>query len=392
MKASEIVSTNPIEVQKNELVSKLAGKLEKNAAKSAYVMDKKKCLGVFSLTNFLKSRSDISHLKVGHFVKNVAHLSSEDSPTKVAEQMLNSDSFLLPVYQEEEFVGVIDIFDLFSNMQRSKEFSWMKDVYATDLRRHKIAISGKVKISTALTIMINKRLREVLVIDDFFKVLGVLNHGDLLQKYYSFYLRPEHRQKPRTQTRAYEGNPAKISNLPVQNFIVRKEPIYIEKEDNLLNIANLMAKQQVLSVTIKNSLETISAKEVLRKIREYQPREKRLLQFVGLHKIKIDDHNNPLDKRLHTAAELYIRKISRHTNGTFNVVIHIKEHDREGKRSRYEVHTRLYLPTQPITAKTENWNLVTAVRKSFDEILEQMEKRFKKKEAKGKKRTKVEKL
>ncbi|MBI2581699.1 hypothetical protein HYV87_01035 [Candidatus Woesearchaeota archaeon] len=147
-------------------------------------------------------------------------------------------------------------------------------------------------------------------------------------------------------------------------------------------MVRLMTQQKVLSVMIKNSLETISAKEILRKIHEFEPTEKILVQFVGLHKIMRDDQENSIEKRLQAAAEHYIKKISRHFKGRFNVIVHIKEHDREGKRSRYEVHTRLHLPTTPIAAKTEDWNLVTAVRKSFDEVIEQIESKFKKKKKK----------
>ncbi|MBI2581698.1 CBS domain-containing protein [Candidatus Woesearchaeota archaeon] len=156
MRAKDILSKNVVEVQKNEQVSKLAGRMEKLSARSAYIMDQKEFLGIFSLTNFLKSRSDISQLKADLFVKKVAHLDAEDSLMKVAKQMLNSDSFLLPVYENKEFFGVIEIFDFFEGILESKEFTWLKDIKATELRKDKMFVHEKEKISAALTKMAGK--------------------------------------------------------------------------------------------------------------------------------------------------------------------------------------------------------------------------------------------
>ncbi|GEM_PF-4458217 len=382
MKAKEVLAKNAVEIQKKDHVSTLAGQIKQKSASHAYIMDHKIFLGIFSPDHLFRSRKDIYHLKAEKFVKKVSRLDSEDNLLEIALKMFKSDSFLLPVYEkqktEKRFIGVVEVFDLFKNMVLEKEFGWLSKINSSELKTDSSTVSDKEMIGQALHLMTKKRRRELPVVDEKLNVIGMLNHNSLLEKYYSFQTKTEHRQKPKTKTRGYQANPNHIFDLPVGDFMQEEMPYdaYNAKNKNLLEVILLMATKRVTTVILReNPVETLSASEVLRKIAEVQPKEQKLVRFVGLHKIKIDD---TLKKRMDKAAELHTKKLARRIHDDFNVIIHIKEHHKQGTRSRYEVHTRLDWPRVPLIAKTEEWNLITAIQNSFDEIMEQIGNKFKK--------------
>lgn len=96
------------------------------------------------------------------------------------------------------------------------------------------------------------------------------------------------------------------------------------------------------------------------------------LQITGL------DSLNDFEKAtLNKLANEYYPKIQRAIKNITSLVVHIKSESKGGKRKRYIVKIRAIAPTRVFESSAEKWDLAMALHKSFEEILHEIEHRFK---------------
>jgi|TARA_Y100000310_G_scaffold345729_1_gene468928 hypothetical protein len=106
------------------------------------------------------------------------------------------------------------------------------------------------------------------------------------------------------------------------------------------------------------------------------------LQFIGLN--KLDDLESSTVQRL---TEKFYPKVDREFNGV-NLSLDIKKHDPDGKRAKYSIHLKIVHPNikNILTAKQFDWDLKTALHKTFDSLLNEVNHKFKKEVTQRKKK------
>jgi ribosome-associated translation inhibitor RaiA len=96
------------------------------------------------------------------------------------------------------------------------------------------------------------------------------------------------------------------------------------------------------------------------------------ISFRGLTKLML---NKESIKHLKELAGNNLDKMQKY--GSFShVILHIKQHEKTGKRHRYEVHSRITSPGEPIAAKSQDWDIKVALRKSLKDIENQLKHQF----------------
>jgi ribosome-associated translation inhibitor RaiA len=99
------------------------------------------------------------------------------------------------------------------------------------------------------------------------------------------------------------------------------------------------------------------------------------IQFVNIENLDIDGHTK---RRLDEISKQYLNQFAHHIrNKILELKIHLKEWQKDGDRHRYESHIRITYPGGTIAADAEDWDAITALRKSLDEIDFQLKHRHK---------------
>jgi ribosome-associated translation inhibitor RaiA len=92
------------------------------------------------------------------------------------------------------------------------------------------------------------------------------------------------------------------------------------------------------------------------------------IQYIGLDQCS-DTEKQLLDK---LSAEYY-DKFQRTLQNITSLQIHIKCHDTEGQRKRFEITSRIVAPTKTIESHTEDWDFARTLHKVFKDLERQLE-------------------
>ena len=68
-------------------------------------------------------------------------------------------------------------------------------------------------------------------------------------------------------------------------------------------------------------------------------------------------------------------KLQKKINNELNLVLHLKAYNKGG-RQKYSVHIKLEYPGQLIAINQDDWDLETALRKTFDNAKNAVKKKF----------------
>ena len=97
------------------------------------------------------------------------------------------------------------------------------------------------------------------------------------------------------------------------------------------------------------------------------------IQYVGIHDLPIEEQDI-----INDIATKEFEKIKQELKNTISLVIHVKCYNKQGTRNKYSLHIRVLAPTQIIeSCKSHDWDLVRAIRKSFEDIHHQIQHTFK---------------
>lgn len=98
-----------------------------------------------------------------------------------------------------------------------------------------------------------------------------------------------------------------------------------------------------------------------------------VLQFVGLKDLSIEEQTS-----VNEIATKEFEKVKQKLNNIISLIVHLKSYKKEGGKNKYSLHIRVLAPTQIIeSCKSHDWDLVRALRKSFEDIHRQIEHIFK---------------
>jgi len=98
------------------------------------------------------------------------------------------------------------------------------------------------------------------------------------------------------------------------------------------------------------------------------------ISYLGLK--KLDDNEIDIINKL---TERFYPKVNRNFEGV-NLAINIKKYEAEGKRAKYSIHLKADHPDikNVLAAKQFDWDLATALHKTFDNLLNEIKHKFKK--------------
>ncbi len=374
MKAAiDIMRDDSIRADVSEPVSKLIGRFIENDSFEACIFDGKHFAGVFSYYMLLKSRVDIKNLKVSRVCMNVPRLKAEHDLVDISALMFDSGSIILPVVKRK-FLGAVHVFDIFRNV---REVAELKGLKVKDIRHPSaITINREDKLNKALEMMRYHHIDRLPVADKKGDVSDFLSYVDILKKYYSHHLKRDVSLMPHADTKAFTPNPPRISNLPVLDFIERRDRlITISENQNVAYAAEQMVKNGVMSLMIEGRKSIVTKRDILEAIMQTRLVPVNNIRFIGLNEIGIDGFTRAWVEKI---SSYHSEKLRYLVKNRFDVVVHIKEYDSAGKARKYSVHINVNFPGRPaFSCSSHDWSLRRGLHKAFEDVYNKLQHRYK---------------
>ncbi len=181
MNAKELVTKEFLQIDENEVLSRLIGKLVADKQEAVLVFGGEKFSGLFDKKKLIKSKIDITSTKMKNFVKKVSILKPEQEDKEIAKLISSSDVRVLPVFEGKKLLGVVQAIDLLDGIK--DQYSKVK---ITRLMKKVISFNADDPISKALELMHDKKIDRAPVIDKDSRFIGVISLMDLITRYHSF--------------------------------------------------------------------------------------------------------------------------------------------------------------------------------------------------------------
>jgi len=262
MQVKDAMTKDYISVDKNETLSKLLGKLLKRKQKDAIIVDGDKYVGVVEKRCMLNSRLQVNEIKMRHFIKNAHVVGKEEDLRKVCEEMVASDSNILPVVNENRKVeGVVFARDVISSLQSHAKGYKAKDIERTKL----ITLEPDTPVGKAINMLVHSNINHVPVTDSQGKLAGIIGTLDLLEKFFLFPMKRQHTKHMQGKMNSPEKQKS-LMKLPISNEMTKSVEI-VEEEEPLTKAVDIMIRKNLSDVVItRNGMPTgiITIKDVLR--------------------------------------------------------------------------------------------------------------------------------
>lgn len=381
-KAAELETSKiTIKAQSDEPVSKLIGNMKKNDAEEALIFKDKSFKGVFSHFLMLRSRIDSSRSMAEKFTIPAARLAKDTGFFGVINQMLDTSIRALPVMENHDVEKVIDAYSV---LDEAKKVEKAKDISVHEIMQEFVSVTEDERLGEILHLMHSKKLKEIPILGSDGKAIGFVASKKILESYHLMHtLERKHGQVPNTPQETTQTQQPNLLSLPAGNFMERDFQV-IDADASMSDAAEMMLKKRMLMLVVvqnRNPIGIVSAEDILIKVLELGQPQVRNIFFKGLDELKADDL---VIENVQKIAENQAPKLQNYFDNIFDLTIHLKEHQKEGKQHRYEVKSRITYPGSTIAADATDWDIVTAVRMSLDKLEKILESKYKEKPVTGK--------
>ena len=289
-------------IDANETISKVVPMLEKWESRSAILVEENgEIIGVIRERDLLRGCVMVNphETKVKHFVIPTGILSLDDlAPDKVARRFVE-DSTPFVVVRLNGRYGVIYVDD-FLNLLKSE----LSDVKAKDIMNPEvITILRDATAAKALATMRNNGVDRLVVIDENYKVVGIVTGKDIIDRIFA--------PRKKARTGDFSGEKEKSLSIKVES-IMSYPVITAEKNDSISEVIDKMIENNISSVVITKDgfPEGIVIKKdileyYLKRITPVRYTYQVVLKDVELDEFEMDRINKDLENFLNRFKEYF---------------------------------------------------------------------------------------
>ncbi len=309
--------------------------------------------------------------KARTFLSHVAKVSVDESLEKTAALMLESDSYLLPVFDKKKLTGVVTARDI---LKQAAETEFGEKSIDAFISQPVIKIEADEPVAKAIN-MFNKRDISRLPVFEDNHLSGIITIDDV----FPIFIQSEHRQggagqyEDTSKFGAYMADKKEYLDLPVKGLMTAVVST-VQPDESIRNVVDTMFKREYRGVLIGNekSLDGIvTKKDLLEPLATTMVREPLVVQFSGkLDRIKDFEKQWPRDV-IHSNFEKYLDYLDNAL-----ITVRLKQHDEQSKGKHIIFcNMRLSSPRGMFVAKDEGWGYMDAINKCSEAIERQIEKK-----------------
>ncbi len=371
-----IVKEDFLVLQDNATLAEMIGALRKYEKRSALIFRNKKYLGLVQKKWLLRSRLDATEVRLAGYVQKTPIVSEHEDVISVAYLMFQSGLDFLPVERDKKIFGVLSAVDVAALAMQLPE---TRQLRVSDIKLAKPTKLGKDEpVAQAIAIMAKEHLEQVPIFDAG-GLYGVISYRDLLRRYLNWSPRRNFSAKfnKLASSRSAEADMPHLASLPVHSFSTNDNLGTVAEHASLKDAVDVMLKRNLTDLLVLRGGEysgLLTAKNILRRVGSLLIPKKFNIRFVGLGSLELDTYQTYNVKKI-CSNEAFKLQRKLH-NESFGLTVHIKEYERDGKKHKYSVHLRVEFPSQIITSSQEDWDLETALRKTFANAQNAVRKQF----------------
>ena len=172
MDIADIVSEDYVEFSPDTPVSTLVGTFDDPTVKGVVVRDDV-FEGIITRRQLANSHHQPNE-KIGSLVWHVPRLVPDEDIRKVAQLMIDSDAQLLPVFDEDELVGVVTVDAILEKVQSFLDAATVAEAYTADL----VTLDPASTFGEALHVFRENRITHLPVVEEA-KPIGILSLYDV---------------------------------------------------------------------------------------------------------------------------------------------------------------------------------------------------------------------
>lgn len=364
--AKELANENPVTVEKTDSIGSIRDLMEEEGLRAVAVTHDEKYVGVISYRELIRhAQYGSNNAKIQKVIHNAPEFEPSDSLVDVADLRIESGRKLLVNTQNGKLESVIGDNEFMEVSGRIKEFEKYstRNLASTEI----IKVFEDDPVDKARNLMLDKNISRLPVLDSEGRLTGVLRSTDLLKM-----LAPRESPNPGgtsgkslkdTQIAGGEEKES-MSDIPVDQ-IMDETPLEIEGFGPAKTAIDKMLKAGESDIIIVDGdypQAILTVKDFVDYIEEQGPKDFVLVNLVGL---EVDEEK----AAVHNKIETQLRgSLGRKVDRPEELSMHVKKHDKDGKKHRYELITKFYSEYGLITSNVEEWDLLEAVDKSLDEL------------------------
>jgi len=369
---SELINTKFETITPETALSDAVAKMRASNLYEIPVVNKKKLVGVLSFGSMVKKRAMVAGMKVKGMMDIPPGITAETSITEAAEQFIATNYRNMPVVKGTSLVGILSRGDVIKIVQGIKEF---KDMKASDIMTYDItAVQAKEPIRNALEMMRRIDVRTIPVVDEKFKLAGIIGIRDIINFSWS------------GGKTAMETRGERIGNrnpVEIQVESIMHPAVTTIKPDTTVNDAvKIMLDKNfsTLPVVEKDVIKgVLTAYDVLELMASVKERDVVYMQISGLEeedRFNLDQMEREIQTELAKIAKMQKPML-------FNM--HVQKYNASGNTAKYSLTARMHTSQKTYIASGVDWSLMAAtsdLMKRFDEMVtenkeEKIEKRKK---------------
>jgi CBS domain-containing protein len=369
---SELINTKFETITPETGLSDAVAKMRASNLYEIPVVNKKKLVGVLSFGSMVKKRAMVAGMKVKGMMDIPPGITAETSITEAAEQFIATNYRNMPVVKGSSLVGILSRGDVIKIVQGIKEF---KDMKASDIMTYDItAVQAKEPIRNALEMMRRIDVRTIPVVDEKFKLAGIIGIRDIINFSWSG-------GKTAMETRGERVGNRNPVEIQVES-IMHPAVTTIMPDTTVNDAVKIMLDKNfsTLPVVEKDAIKgVLTAYDVLELMASVKERDVVYMQISGLEeedRFNLDQMEREIQTELAKIAKIQKPML-------FNM--HVQKYNASGNTAKYSLTARMHTSQKTYIASGVDWSLMAAtsdLMKRFDEMVtenkeEKIEKRKK---------------
>lgn len=359
-KAGNVLTNQYNNIQEDEILSKALSMFEKSSDVFIVLDKNQKYSGILVARDIIKSATNIESTKVRTLKRHAPKISKETSVAEVARLMLGDNVMALPVFEDNELVGVVSDKSLLESLSKQIKKKEVKELMSTDL----ITASPDEKISSVLADFRDHQISRMPVLSKG-RVIGIVTIHDLLDNIYH--------PKKRQNLGYIMDEKLRLLDLPIKS-IMKKQLVKAKENNSIQSIVKRMTNNNVGSVIILDNKTRLSGiitkKDLLEPLAELA---KGLVPPV----IYVNSKTENIDRE--KIGDIITEYTEKHPDllkrSVFSVYVNTHKETFRNDNLIY-TRVRVHTPSGRFAAYAEGWGEENAVKNALLKIERQIERKL----------------
>lgn len=377
--AKTVMDTEPVTVSKNQSLTQIKNVMEENDLRTVPVVDDGILVGAIGyrdLIRFIQFNPEKTNVeKVMH---QPPEFEQEESLVELADLRVNSGKKMLVNISGNSLNGVVtdtEFVDAFQEVEELENIS-TEDLDTDDI----ITVFEEDSLEKARHTMLDNNISRLPVLDENGKLTGMLKSTYILRTMI---------KRDRVKSGGRKGNRTgteevnisggiekeRMSEIPVKELMETGLLTQNEHLDAVESAEKMVENEEEEIVFMKDSYpqSILAVKDLVSYIAEFAPGRTILVSLTG---IETPEEKTAVHQKIRNQLQGSIgRKIERPEE----LRLRVKKKDKDGKKHRYEIDTRLDCEFGLITIEEDGWDLLDAVDQSLNQLNTVLRKKKEKK-------------